>query len=115
VIVSGQDEARGSSVVKEIRADGGQADFVSANLALDANAVRGFAARAAAAAGGRVDILVNNAGIYPATATAHLPDGDLDAMLAVNIRAPYVLVAALAPAMADRGSGEFRGAPSRRI
>jgi NAD(P)-dependent dehydrogenase (short-subunit alcohol dehydrogenase family) len=111
VIVSGQDEARGSSVVKEIRADGGQADFVSANLAFDANAVRGFAARA----GGRVDILVNNAGIYPATATAHLPDGDLDAMLAVNIRAPYVLVAALAPAMADRGSGEFRGAPSRRI
>jgi NAD(P)-dependent dehydrogenase (short-subunit alcohol dehydrogenase family) len=90
VIVSGQDEARGSSVVKEIRADGGQADFVSANLALDANAVRGFAARAAAAAGGRVDILVNNAGIYPATATAHLPDGDLDAMLAVNIRAPHV-------------------------
>jgi hypothetical protein len=47
VIVSGQDEARGSSVVKEIRADGGQADFVSANLALDANAVRGFAARPA--------------------------------------------------------------------
>jgi NAD(P)-dependent dehydrogenase (short-subunit alcohol dehydrogenase family) len=105
VIVSGQDEARGSSVVKEIRADGGQADFVAANLAHDANAVRDFAARAAAAAGGRVDILVNNAGIYPATATADLPDGDLDAMLAVNIRAPHVLVAALAPAMADRGSG----------
>ena len=105
VIVSGQDEARGSSVVKEIRADGGQADFVAANLALDASAVRDFAARAAAAAGGRVDILVNNAGIYPATATADLPDGDLDAMLAVNIRSPHVLVAALAPAMADRGSG----------
>ena len=105
VIVSGQDEARGSSVVREIRADEGQADFVAANLALDANSVRDFAARAAAAAGGRVDILVNNAGIYPATATADLPDGDLEAMLAVNIRAPHVLVAALAPAMADRGSG----------
>lgn len=55
--------------------------------------------------GGRVDILVNNAGLYPATATADLPDGDLDAMLAVNIRAPHVLAGAIAPAMAERGSG----------
>jgi NAD(P)-dependent dehydrogenase (short-subunit alcohol dehydrogenase family) len=30
---------------------------------------------------------VNNAGIYPATATPDLPDDDLNAMLAVNIRA----------------------------
>ena len=105
VIVSGRDDARGASVVKEIRADGGRADFAAANLALDAGAVRDFAARATAAAGGRVDILVNNAGVYPATATADLPDEDLNAMLAVNIRAPHVLVAELAPAMADRGSG----------
>jgi NAD(P)-dependent dehydrogenase (short-subunit alcohol dehydrogenase family) len=105
VIVSGRDEARGSSVVKEIRADDGQADFVAADLALEPHTVRDFAARATAALGGRVDILVNNAGVYPATATADLPDDDLDAMLAVNIRAPHVLVAELAPAMADRGSG----------
>jgi NAD(P)-dependent dehydrogenase (short-subunit alcohol dehydrogenase family) len=105
VIVSGRDEARGAAVVKEIRADGGRADFAAANLALDADAVREFAARATSAAGGRVDILVNNAGVYPATATADLPDEDLDAMLAVNIRAPHVLVAELGPAMAARGSG----------
>jgi 3-oxoacyl-[acyl-carrier protein] reductase len=105
VIVSGRDEARGSAVVKEIKDDGGTASFVAADLALDADAVRDFAARAAAAAGGRVDILVNNAGVYPATATADLPDDDLDTMLAVNIRAPHLLVAELAPAMADRGSG----------
>jgi 3-oxoacyl-[acyl-carrier protein] reductase len=105
VIVSGRDESRGSSVVKEIQADGGRGDFVPANLALNANSVRDFAVRAAAAAGGRVDILVNNAGVYPATATADLGDDELDTMLAVNIRAPHVLVAELAPAMADRGSG----------
>ncbi|HEY0933880.1 MAG TPA: SDR family oxidoreductase, partial [Trebonia sp.] len=57
------------------------------------------------AAGGPVDILVNNAGIYPATSTPDLPDDDLDAMLAVNIRAPHVLVAEFAPAMASRGRG----------
>jgi NAD(P)-dependent dehydrogenase (short-subunit alcohol dehydrogenase family) len=37
--------------------------------------------------------------------TEQLADADLDAMLAVNIRAPHVLVAALAPAMAGRGNG----------
>ncbi|WP_194891511.1 SDR family NAD(P)-dependent oxidoreductase [Catenulispora pinisilvae] len=105
VIVSGRDEARGTAVVREIRADGGKADFVTADLASSANTVRDFAARAAAAANGRVDILVNNAGLYPATATADLPDEDLDAMLAVNIRAPHILVAELAPAMADRRTG----------
>ena len=35
VIVRGRDDARGSAVVKEIRADGGKADFVAATLAGD--------------------------------------------------------------------------------
>jgi NAD(P)-dependent dehydrogenase (short-subunit alcohol dehydrogenase family) len=105
VIVSGRDKVRGSAVADEIRAADGEADFVTADLAADADAVRDFAARATTAAGGRIDILVNNAGIYPATATADLPDADLDAMLAINIRAPHVLVAELAPPMANRGSG----------
>jgi NAD(P)-dependent dehydrogenase (short-subunit alcohol dehydrogenase family) len=105
LIVSGRDERRGEAVMSEIRAVGGKADFVTADLALDADAVRDFARRATAAAGGRVDILVNNAGIYPATTTPYLPDDDLNAMLAVNIRAPHVLVAELAPPMASRGSG----------
>jgi NAD(P)-dependent dehydrogenase (short-subunit alcohol dehydrogenase family) len=67
--------------------------------------LRAFAAEATAILGGAVDILVNNAGIYPATATADLADADLDAMLAINVRAPHVLVGALAPAMAARGAG----------
>jgi NAD(P)-dependent dehydrogenase (short-subunit alcohol dehydrogenase family) len=55
--------------------------------------------------GGRVDILVNNAGLYPSPPTIGLTDDDLDAMLAVNIAAPYVLTASLITAMAERGSG----------
>ncbi|WP_167501302.1 SDR family NAD(P)-dependent oxidoreductase [Streptomyces malaysiensis] len=105
VIVSGRDPRRGEQVVAGIRAAGGKADFVPADLAGSADAVREFAAQATAAAGGRVDILVNNAGVYPATATPDLSDDDLDAMLAVNIRAPHVLVAQLAPDMVARGSG----------
>ena len=52
-----------------------------------------------------MDILVNNAGVYPVLPTALLTDADLDAVLALNIRAPHVLVAELAPPMAERGSG----------
>ena len=105
VVVSGRDAVRGERVVDRIRATGGKADFVAADLAGSYGDLRSFAAAATEVLGGRVDILVNNAGIYPATLTPDLPDADLDAMLAVNVRAPHVLVAALAPGMAARGAG----------
>ncbi|MDQ0363666.1 SDR family NAD(P)-dependent oxidoreductase [Catenuloplanes indicus] len=100
VVVSGRDATRGAKVAADI---GGE--FVPVDLAGPYQGIRAFAAAAAGRLGGRVDILVNNAGIYPAVPTAALPDDALDAMLATNIRAPHVLVAALAPAMAARGSG----------
>lgn len=109
VAVSGRDAARGGAVVDGIVEAAGEAVFVAADLAGDAGGVRAFAEAATQALGGRVDILVNNAGVYPATSTADLADADLEAMLAVNIRAPHVLVAALAPAMADRGTGAIVG------
>jgi NAD(P)-dependent dehydrogenase (short-subunit alcohol dehydrogenase family) len=105
VAVSGRDAVRGGAVVDAIAADGGHAVFVPADLGGSYADLRAFAAAATDALGGRVDVLVNNAGIYPVTATADLPDADLDAMLAVNVRAPHVLVGALAPAMAERGTG----------
>jgi len=105
VAVCGRDTGRGDSVVKQIVQAGGQAHFVLGDMGGSYADLRGFATAATTALGGRVDILVNNAGIYPATVTEDLADADLDAMLAVNIRAPHVLVAALAPAMAERGAG----------
>lgn len=105
VVVSGRDLPRGSAVVDDIRAAGGTADFIAVDLGGSYAALRAFAADAETALGGRVDILVNNAGIYPATLTPDLADADLDAMLAVNVRAPHVLVGELVPAMAERGQG----------
>ncbi len=101
VVVSGRDEARGRKVADDIAG----AVFVPADLGGSYHDLRDFAAAARDALGGTPDILVNNAGIYPATSTAGLADDDLDAMLAVNVRAPHVLVAEFAPAMAERGSG----------
>ncbi len=105
VVVSGRDPARGSRVVDDIRESGGTAWFVGVDLAGGYGDIRRFAAEASVAVGGVADILVNNAGIYPATATEDLDDADLDRMLAVNVRAPHVLVGAIAPGMAERGSG----------
>ena len=105
VVVSGRDEARARVVVDQITAAGGTAHAVPADLAGSAAGIRRFAVDATAALGGRVDVLVNNAGIYPVGPTSALADDDLDAVLAVNVRAPHVLVGELAPAMAERGSG----------
>ncbi|MGH2939598.1 MAG: SDR family NAD(P)-dependent oxidoreductase [Solirubrobacterales bacterium] len=105
VLISGRDAARGEEVVESIRAAGARADFLAADLGGSYEEIRAFVDAATSILGGSVDILVNNAGIYPATASAELSDADLDAMLAVNVRAPHVLVASIAPAMAERGSG----------
>lgn len=69
--------------------------------------VRTLAAEAREQLGGHVDVLVNNAGVYPGGPTESLDDDTVDALLATNIRAPHVLVAALAPGMAERGSGHI--------
>jgi NAD(P)-dependent dehydrogenase (short-subunit alcohol dehydrogenase family) len=87
VLVAGRDARRGAEVRDRIEAAGGHADFVAVDLAGPYAGLRAFADRATATLGGRVDILVNNAGIYPATVTEDLGDDDLEAMLAVNVRA----------------------------
>ncbi len=104
VLVSGRDAGRGDAVAAEIRADGGKADFIAADLA-DASSVRALARRAVELGGGHVDILVNNAGVFPFGPTADASDEDIDTVYAVNVKAPFILTGELAPAMAARGHG----------
>jgi NAD(P)-dependent dehydrogenase (short-subunit alcohol dehydrogenase family) len=104
VAVSGRDKDKGQAVVDAITAAGGSATFVAADL-IDAAAAMDLAARATEALRGRVDILVNNAGIFPFGPTASIDEATVDAVYALNVKAPWFLVAALAPAMAERGSG----------
>ncbi|MGW5658509.1 SDR family NAD(P)-dependent oxidoreductase [Streptomyces sp. NPDC003758] len=104
VLVAGRDRSRGEAVVASIRDRGGKADFLAADLG-EAEAVRKLAREAADLGGGRVDILVNNAGIFPFGPTDQIRDSDVDAVYALNVKAPFRLVAELAPAMAERGHG----------
>ncbi|MFE3260121.1 SDR family NAD(P)-dependent oxidoreductase [Nocardia sp. NPDC059091] len=103
VALSGRDEQRGKQVVAEIEAFGGTAVFIPADLRDKASAQA--LARDAVTRLGKIDVLVNNAGIYPFGPTEQTTEADFDAVYAVNVKAPYFLVAELAPQMAERGHG----------
>ncbi|MET0865679.1 MAG: SDR family oxidoreductase [Nakamurella sp.] len=105
VVVTGRDTDRGAAVVADIVKVGGRATFVPSDLAGSSDELRAFAAAAVQAAGGRLDAVVHNAALCPAVDTLALTDSDLEDTLAVNIRAPHVITAALAPAMVERGRG----------
>jgi NAD(P)-dependent dehydrogenase (short-subunit alcohol dehydrogenase family) len=104
VVLSGRDAARRQQAVAAIRAEGGQADFAAADLSDEASA-RQLARQATELGGGHVDILVNNAGVFPFGPTHAASEADFDRVYAVNVKAPFFLVAELAPAMAKRGHG----------
>ena len=103
VVVSGRSKDRGDQVVAEIRANGGRADFVAADLGTAAGA-RALADEATRVLG-RIDILVNNAGLIDGAPTEEAAEDVVDAVFAVNVKAPLFLVGAIAPVMASRGGG----------
>ncbi|KMS89932.1 MULTISPECIES: SDR family NAD(P)-dependent oxidoreductase [Streptomyces] len=105
VIVSGRNRERGARVVEGIRASGGRADFLVADLDGSAEASQDLAARARETLGGRIDILVNNAGIYPAPATTATDEKTFDEVYGVNVKAPFFLTAAVVPGMTQAGGG----------
>jgi NAD(P)-dependent dehydrogenase (short-subunit alcohol dehydrogenase family) len=99
VMVHGRDAARGQAVVDAISRLGGKAQFVAGDLTNPAeldNLVEQV---------GSIDILVNNAGFSWFGPTADLDVATFDRLFAANVRAPYFLVAALAPKMAAQRTG----------
>ena len=101
VVVTGRSTERGAAAVRAITDRGGRARFVAADLS-DLDAVRRLAQDA-----GEVDILVNNAAVFPGGPTVSQDADAFEAAFTANVRAPYFLTAALAPAMVARGSGSI--------
>ena len=104
VLVVGRSVERGEKTVAEIRAAGGKADFISSDLR-DAGSAREVAKKAIELGKGHVDILINNAGIFPFGPTNKTTEEEFDKVYSLNVKAPYFLVAELAPLMAARGKG----------
>jgi NAD(P)-dependent dehydrogenase (short-subunit alcohol dehydrogenase family) len=105
VVVSGRDSSRGVQVAERLQDLGGQVEFVKADLSTG-DGVRALAADAAAAAGGSIDILVNNAASMPGSLSMlQTSQEQIEQALALNVTAPFLLTAALAPAMIEHGAG----------
>lgn len=113
VVISGRNSQRGQVVVDGIRAVGGQATFLAADQA-SVEEVRRLAAEATAILG-HIDILVNNAGIGFWGTTEQTDEATFDATIAINVKGPFYLTAALAPQMAQRGSGKIINITLERI
>jgi NAD(P)-dependent dehydrogenase (short-subunit alcohol dehydrogenase family) len=80
---------------------GGRARFVAADLSDSADITR------LASDAGDIGVLVNNAGFSLFGPTADIAAERFDALFASNVRAPFLLVAAIGPAMASRGAGSI--------
>lgn len=123
-MVTGASRGIGAAVARRLDADGARVLLVArdastlesvaaelvndpvvvvADLA-DADQVRAAARRALDAAG-HVDILVNNAAVGRRVSIADTDAAVVDRILAVNVRAPLLLISALVPSMAERGGG----------
>jgi NAD(P)-dependent dehydrogenase (short-subunit alcohol dehydrogenase family) len=104
VLVTGRNGQRAAGVVAEIESGGGTAAYRLMELD-GVQQARDLAAWAEEAGDGHVDILVNNAGVAPGGPTESVTEAEFDQVFAVNVKVPFFLVAALAPAMAARGHG----------
>jgi NAD(P)-dependent dehydrogenase (short-subunit alcohol dehydrogenase family) len=101
VIVHGRDAERGAETVGLIAEAGGRARFIAADLSDSADITR------LASDAGDIGVLVNNAGFSLFGPTADIAAERFDALFASNVRAPFLLVAAVGPAMVRRGAGSI--------
>jgi 3-oxoacyl-[acyl-carrier protein] reductase len=98
------DEAK--AVVEQIRAVGGRADAIAADLAASDGA-HVLAGQVRNLIGTGLDILVSNAGISKAAPIDGITVKDFDDLFAVNVRAPYFLLQQLLPILGEGGSVVF--------
>jgi NAD(P)-dependent dehydrogenase (short-subunit alcohol dehydrogenase family) len=91
------------SLVAEIRAAGGKADAVGADLGAPDGAHK-LAAEVKKLVGDRLDILVANAGVATPASIEDQTVAEFDRMFAVNVRAPFFLVQQLLPLLGEGSS-----------
>lgn len=99
VLITGQDQGRLDAAVARLGA-------AASGLAVDQTSLAGIAALKAAVAQrfGSFETLVLNAGIAPLQTTADAAEAEYDRLYAVNVKAPFFIVQALAPLLADGGA-----------
>ncbi|MGW2327743.1 SDR family NAD(P)-dependent oxidoreductase [Streptomyces sp. NPDC001700] len=105
VLLAARTEAQLKAVTEEVRAAGGTAEYVVCDLA-DAASVRAAVDRAVELYG-RLDVAFNNgATITPPGPLDQAPEADVDHLYAVNLKGPWLAMAAeIAAIRATAGAG----------
>jgi 3-hydroxybutyrate dehydrogenase len=104
VFLTARTEKELAAVAKEVAELGGRAEYASADLTQEAACTHVVAT--AREKFGRIDILVNNAGHYgPVVPVEEYPLGEFDRVIAVHLRAAFLLSKLVLPEMYARGSG----------
>jgi 3-oxoacyl-[acyl-carrier protein] reductase len=106
VVLVARDAGQLDIVRREIESAGGAAEAAPCDL-LNPDAVASLGEHVRRNYG-RCDILVNNAGIGGQGSPLHeMPVEDWDRLMATNLRAPYLMIRALAPLMIEAGRGHI--------
>lgn len=106
VVVNDINRDGGERVTREVRAAGGSAQFVLADVTRDADWAR--LAQAAASAYGGLDVVVNNAGwTHRRKPYLDVTEEEFDRVYAVNVKSVYLSARHALPAFRKRGGGCF--------
>jgi NAD(P)-dependent dehydrogenase (short-subunit alcohol dehydrogenase family) len=105
VLVCDLKQAEGEALAEELRAEGGQAWFQRLDVTDEAEWVRAFSAVVARA--GRLDVLVNNAGVNVRKPIEEMRVDEIDLMLAVNVRGPFLGIKHALPILRRGGGGSI--------
>lgn len=103
VIVSGRREAEGQAVVAEIKATGGEATFVKADVAVEAD-VAALVAKTVATYG-RLDVAFNNAGVELTGAIVDANEADYRRVFDINVWGVLTSMKHEIPVMLKQGGG----------
>jgi len=104
VFLTARTKSELAKTAKQITASGGRAAFVTADLTLEADCLR--VVGEAREKLGPVSILVNNAGHYgPILPVEEYPLEEFDKVLAVHLRAAFLLTQRVLPGMYERKGG----------
>jgi NAD(P)-dependent dehydrogenase (short-subunit alcohol dehydrogenase family) len=104
VAIASRSLADCQTAAEEIAALTGRQTFACAADVAQASEIEGLR-EAVEGALGPVDILVNNAGINVRGAAEELSESDWDAVIATNLKAPFLAARAFGPGMCRRGWG----------
>jgi NAD(P)-dependent dehydrogenase (short-subunit alcohol dehydrogenase family) len=105
VVVHGLNREDGNETVRRVKAAGRESEYVEGDLTSE-EVCRGLIRFAVERFGG-LDILVNNAGDVGRGSVEHIPVARWDTIMAVNVRAPFILIQESIAPMRARGGGSI--------